>query len=713
MTIEDESRDRFPVGMRVLAVDDDPICLKLLETLLRRCDYHVTVTNQAVTALKLLRDNRNKFDLVISDVHMPDMDGFKLLELVGLEMDLPVIMLSANGETRAVMKGIAHGACDYLLKPVRIEELKNIWQHVIRKKKVDPKDRNNFDHGDDPEKVHHGTCEGGEGPNTTGPADRNGKLNRKRKDQNEDDEDEFDDNGNENEDPSAQKKPRVVWSVELHRKFVAAVNQLGIDEAVPKRILELMNVEKLTRENVASHLQKYRLYLKRISCVASQQANMVAALGGKDSYLPMGSLHGFGDCYNLTGSGQLQNNALVPFQGSGVFGRVNHPNGLGPRGLTSSGMIQLGRTNSSGNSFHDHGKLQRVTLPGNPHGNLHQGMPASLELDQLQQNKSISRLGEFSLPVEDSMVFPVSQRQQLAGADSGVTTTSTSGNPFISVSNNPLMLQEHQQQTQFRGLGNQSSVRGPAMNSDPFEIGFGMSSPLPDLDRCNDTWQNSAPLSGYSADPLPLPMGVSLTNNDLNHSNLRDNIETNPLDVSPISVLPDSLHDSVTKSDLQCQGSSNFGSIGNSIVQNMNYASKHRWEEPKQCYAHNPNLMFSSPLHSSVPNHGIRAPLGEYLQQNSTIGNRKMDTTSIGQLNYGAPPFPMQHCEIEKSSSDTLMKKKEDHLLEHAKLQGGLSPNNCSSIDDLVNAIIKRERDEVALMDGDIGCDVYSLGTCM
>lgn len=51
----------------------------------------VTITNQAVQALKMLREDRNKFDLVISDVNMPDMDGFKLLELVGLEMDLPVI----------------------------------------------------------------------------------------------------------------------------------------------------------------------------------------------------------------------------------------------------------------------------------------------------------------------------------------------------------------------------------------------------------------------------------------------------------------------------------------------------------------------------------------------------------------------------------------------------------------------------------------------
>ncbi|KAJ3695557.1 hypothetical protein LUZ60_000934 [Juncus effusus] len=302
------SRDQFPIGMRVLAVDDDPVCLKLLETLLLKCNYHVTTTNQAITALKLLRENKDKFDLVISDVHMPDMDGFMLLERVGLEMDLPVIMLSANGDTKTVMKGVTHGACDYLLKPVRLEELQNVWQHVIRRKsKEKPTSTNNNNNS-----INIDDSDGEKEKPQNFQQGQNGNSGKKRKEQNNEGEEE-DGEDNEDNDPTAQKKPRVVWSVDLHRKFVAAVHQLGIDKAVPKRILELMNVEKLTRENVASHLQKYRLYLKRLSAVASQQASLVAAFGGRSAdpsaYLRMGMFEGLQSYHPLASS-----SSLPPFQ---------------------------------------------------------------------------------------------------------------------------------------------------------------------------------------------------------------------------------------------------------------------------------------------------------------------------------------------------------------------------------------------------------------
>ncbi|GMI63941.1 hypothetical protein HRI_000063400 [Hibiscus trionum] len=57
---------------------------------------------------------------------------------------------------------------------------------------------------------------------------------------------------------------KVDWTPELHTKFVQAVDELGIDQAIPSRILKLMKVEGLTRHNVASHLQKYRMHRRHI-----------------------------------------------------------------------------------------------------------------------------------------------------------------------------------------------------------------------------------------------------------------------------------------------------------------------------------------------------------------------------------------------------------------------------------------------------------------
>ncbi|GAB4831828.1 hypothetical protein Ancab_005843 [Ancistrocladus abbreviatus] len=62
--------------------------------------------------------------------------------------------------------------------------------------------------------------------------------------------------GEENWPILAVKRLGLVWTPQLHKRFVDVIEHLGIDMAVPKTVMEMMNVEGLTRENVASHLQK-------------------------------------------------------------------------------------------------------------------------------------------------------------------------------------------------------------------------------------------------------------------------------------------------------------------------------------------------------------------------------------------------------------------------------------------------------------------------
>ncbi|KAL3829360.1 hypothetical protein ACJIZ3_018162 [Penstemon smallii] len=361
--------DQFPVGLRVLVVDDDPTCLRILEKMLRNCLYEVTKCNRAEIALRLLRDNRNGYDVVISDVHMPDMDGFKLLEHIGLEMDLPVIMMSADDGKDVVMKGVTHGACDYLIKPVRMEALKNIWQHVVRKKKHEWKDKEYQQSG--------GSVEEGERQQQKQPSEDvdysssanegNWKNSKKRKDEEDESED--------RDDTSSLKKPRVVWSVELHQQFVTAVNQLGIDKAVPKKILELMNVPGLTRENVASHLQKYRLYLRRLSGVSPHQNGFMGPTDAA-TFGPISSINGF-DLQSLAASGQLPPQSLATIQAATLGG------GRGATTSKSSSPIPpLVVDQRNIFSFENHPRQQNI-INGGKQVNLLHGIPTNMDSKQL------------------------------------------------------------------------------------------------------------------------------------------------------------------------------------------------------------------------------------------------------------------------------------------------------------------------------------------
>ena len=150
------------------------------------------------------------------------MDGLVLIAFLCSNI---VLVLSAHSDTELVKKGVFHGACDYLLKPVRIEELKNIWQHVLRRKTSSAKNQNECTNGND---TLCQTVEVVKGFPSVASAD-NGKPGKRRKDDDDDEEGGEEESAYETDDSSSQKKQRVVWFGELHRKFIAAVNHLGYE----------------------------------------------------------------------------------------------------------------------------------------------------------------------------------------------------------------------------------------------------------------------------------------------------------------------------------------------------------------------------------------------------------------------------------------------------------------------------------------------------
>ncbi|KQK16814.1 hypothetical protein BRADI_1g30801v3 [Brachypodium distachyon] len=242
------SRGEFWSGRRVLAIDANHDSLKALVSALRHLDYNVTPVMDAKTALQTLWEAKEPFKLAIGEVEMPDTNGVDLLRYIKLQTGIPVIAVTANMDTETVMKGMEHGVCNYLLKPVRVEQLRNICQHALRR---NPAAWN--DEGDANQRVQSaGIVEGDPGPKSTSMKNSERIIDG-------------DADSDENMGLKHSRRPRVTWTKELHDKFEDAYHQLGKADAVPKKICEMMNVDYISRLTVASHLQKYRAYLRRIS----------------------------------------------------------------------------------------------------------------------------------------------------------------------------------------------------------------------------------------------------------------------------------------------------------------------------------------------------------------------------------------------------------------------------------------------------------------
>ncbi|KAK2434015.1 two-component response regulator PRR3B [Trifolium repens] len=123
-------------SIKVLLADDDDSTRNVVCALLRNCGYEVTAVSNGLQAWQTLEDPENHIDLVLTEVAMPVVSGISLLCKIMSHISLkniPVIMMSSHDSMGIVFKCLSKGAADFLVKPIRRNELKNIWQHVWRR----------------------------------------------------------------------------------------------------------------------------------------------------------------------------------------------------------------------------------------------------------------------------------------------------------------------------------------------------------------------------------------------------------------------------------------------------------------------------------------------------------------------------------------------------------------------------------------------------
>ncbi|KAL0375523.1 UNVERIFIED_CONTAM: Two-component response regulator ORR26 [Sesamum calycinum] len=242
--------------IHVLLVDHDLDHHGPAIEILEYFSYKVTTIKLASMALSVLARGNHRFDLLIENINSPDLCGFKLLQ-EAVDMDLPVVHEDDVMLTKRALEG---GAFLCIKKPLTMETVKYLWQHVLREKVSKLRENERFKEFVMHNKLHDGFGE--EDPmrgyisDYTNP-NKNYISNKKvRYVKIVDDDEEA--NRQHHDVAKFRKKVWTEWTQELHEKFMDAVRKLGEGRCYPREILELMNVPGLTRMQVASHLQKCR-----------------------------------------------------------------------------------------------------------------------------------------------------------------------------------------------------------------------------------------------------------------------------------------------------------------------------------------------------------------------------------------------------------------------------------------------------------------------
>jgi DNA-binding response OmpR family regulator len=122
---------------RILLVDDEQSIQTLLSYPLRKDGYHVTSAQDGREALRRFEEAR--FDLVILDLMLPQMDGVEVCRQMRSRSQVPIIMLTAKGSETDKVAGLEVGADDYITKPFSMREFRSRVKAALRRSRMAPK----------------------------------------------------------------------------------------------------------------------------------------------------------------------------------------------------------------------------------------------------------------------------------------------------------------------------------------------------------------------------------------------------------------------------------------------------------------------------------------------------------------------------------------------------------------------------------------------
>lgn len=116
---------------KILIIDDDKELCELLKRYLESEQYFIRIENDGISGLQAAKED--EYQLIILDVMLPGLDGFRVLKEVRKSLNIPVLMLSAKDQELDKVLGLKSGADDYLTKPFSLSELSARVESLIRR----------------------------------------------------------------------------------------------------------------------------------------------------------------------------------------------------------------------------------------------------------------------------------------------------------------------------------------------------------------------------------------------------------------------------------------------------------------------------------------------------------------------------------------------------------------------------------------------------